>query len=108
MELWERLAQATGFDWDAGNIDKNWESHRVAFWEAEEVFFNQPLVVAADLQRSQREERFVALGKTDAKRRLFVAFTFREDLIRIVSARDMGRQERREYEHHEPAQEEGS
>ena len=90
------LVQCTGFDWDVGNLRKNWESHRVSFWEAEEVFMNGPLLSVP--QRVDRgEERFYCLGETEAQRFLFVVFTVRADRIRVISARDMSRKERRIY-----------
>ncbi|MBK9061600.1 MAG: BrnT family toxin [Acidobacteria bacterium] len=99
MKRQDPLEGCTGFDWDDGNVDKNWDLHRVAFWEAEEVFFNEPLVVRADLPHSNVEGRFAALGQTDAGRLLFLSFTVRRSLIRIISARDMTRREARTYEH---------
>lgn len=92
------LAQCTGFQWDAGNAAKNWELHRVSQGECEQVFFNRPLLVAPDLGHSGREPRFAALGKTNAGRCLAVVFTIRGTLVRIISARDMSRRERRIYE----------
>ena len=41
--LADLLARCEGFDWDEGNIGKNWEKHRVTDWECEEVFFNRAL-----------------------------------------------------------------
>lgn len=99
MRRKDLLEGCTGFDWDQGNVDKNWELHRVAFWESEEVFFNEPLVVRSDLPHSTHEGRYVALGRTDAGRLLFLSFTVRRSLIRIISARDMTRREARTYEH---------
>ncbi len=93
------LGGCVGFDWDDGNVDKNWSSHRVAFWEAEEVFFNEPLVVRSDSAHSTSEVRYFALGVTDSARRLFVAFTVRHALIRVISARDMTRKENNAYVH---------
>ena len=93
------LQGCTGFDWDDGNVDKNWDLHRVAFWEAEEVFFNEPLVVGVDVSHSSLEDRYLALGRTDRGRLLFLSFTVRRTLIRIISARDMTRREARTYEH---------
>jgi len=87
----------TGFDWDEGNIDKNWAKHGVSPFECEEVFFNEPLVVSPDEAHSLREERFYALGRTNAGRLLFVVFAVRGEHIRVISARDMGRNERRIY-----------
>ncbi len=101
MDILERLASATGFQWDDGNEDKNWISHGVSRGECEQFFFNQPLVVAPDSAHSHDEPRFFALGRTDQSRLLFVVFTLRGDLIRVISARDMSRKERRAYSHHE-------
>jgi uncharacterized DUF497 family protein len=90
---------AIEFDWDEGNAEKNWLRHRVSRTEAEQVFFNQPLVVAEDELHSLGEVRFYALGRCDAGRLLFVAYTVRSDTLRIISVRDMTKRERKEYEH---------
>ncbi|MBI3299858.1 MAG: BrnT family toxin [Elusimicrobia bacterium] len=95
------LSGCVGFLWDEGNADKNWEGHRVTQFECEQIFFNQPLIVSSDDAHSQKEPRFYALGRTDAERMLFVAFTVRKNLIRAISARDMRRREREEYKTHE-------
>jgi uncharacterized protein len=87
-----------GFDWDEGNLLKNWESHRVSASECEQLFFNQPLVTGPDEAHSRDEIRRYALGVTDAGRRLFVVFTIRRRTIRVISARDMSRQERKVYD----------
>lgn len=92
------LLSCTGFDWDEGNLQKNWISHRVTAAECEQVFFNLPLVVADDVKHSQSEDRFYALGQTDAGRLLFLAFTSCRKLIRVISARDMNRKERKVYQ----------
>lgn len=96
--LYTLLADCVGFQWDTGNTDKNWLSHQVQWSECEEIFFNEPLVVALDTAHSLVETRFYALGATDNGRRLFVVFTIREKLIRVISARDMNRRERKAYE----------
>ncbi len=95
------LEGCTGFDWDDGNLEKNWELHRVPFWEAEEVFFSEPLVVRPDREHSVSEVRYFALGQTDSGRRLFISFTTRGALVRVISARDMTRRELRAYEQKE-------
>lgn len=87
-----------GFDWDEGNVEKNWELHRVPFWEAEEIFFNEPLLIRPDREHSTSESRYLALGKTDSGRLLFISFTIRSSLIRVISVRDMTRKEVRRYE----------
>lgn len=95
------LEGCTGFEWDDGNAHKNWELHRVAPQEAEEVFFNEPLVVRSDVLHSRVEKRFYALGQTSAGRYLFVAFTVRRKLIRVISVRDMNRNEAENYKRYE-------
>ena len=92
------LPEFEGFDWDAGNIEKNWLAHQVTPQEAEQVFFNRPLVVAAEVKHSRFEKRYLVLGQTDKDRPLFVAFTMRKGRIRVISARDMKRKERMVYE----------
>lgn len=91
--------QIRGFDWDLGNRTKNHEKHWVEPLEAEQVFFNEPLLVLADRAHSTYEIRFHALGRTDAGRLLHLTFTLRGEgtLIRVISARDMSRKERRHY-----------
>ncbi|MDY6954228.1 MAG: BrnT family toxin [Thermodesulfobacteriota bacterium] len=86
-----------GFQWDQGNIDKNLVRHNVENWESEQVFFNRPLLVLNDTKHSIPEKRWAAFGKTDADRFLTVIFTKRGDLIRVISARDMNRKERKFY-----------
>jgi uncharacterized protein len=98
MDPLDRVRACTGFEWDAGNSDKSWRKHGVSRAEAEQLFFNQPLVAAADERHSQREERFYVLGRTDAGRLLFAAFTIRGERIRVISARDMSQAERRFFE----------
>ena len=98
MDALGRVTKSTGVDWDEGNLLKNWEKHRVSAVECEQVFFNRPVVVAEDAEHSRQEERLFALGQTDTGRLLFVVFTVRRDLIRVISARDMSKRERKEYE----------
>ena len=88
-----------GFDWDAGNLGKN-SKHGVDNREAEEVFFNQPLLVTPDDIHSGDEIRWRALGRTDADRRLTIIFTLRKSgtLLRVISARDMHRKEEALYD----------
>lgn len=98
MDPEDPLEGCVGFDWDEGNVEKNWELHRVPFWEAEEVFFNEPLVIMPDRKHSLYEPRYLALGQTDSGRLLLISFAIRRSLIRVISARDMTRKEARIYE----------
>ena len=87
-----------GFEWDEGNSDKNWFLHQVTNAECEEVFFNIPLIVADDTKHSVTEKRYYVLGQTDRGRLLFIAFTIRDNFIRVISARDMNKRESKRYE----------
>lgn len=100
----KNLARLEGFEWDEGNLRKNWERHQVTPWECEPVFFNRPLVVADDEPHSMQEARYYVLGLTDGGRLLFLVFTVRRNRIRVISARDMNRKEQSRY--HEQAQKE--
>lgn len=93
------LAKISGFDWNEGNSLKN-AKHSVSMAESEQVFFNAPLMLLADVKHSQQELRFHALGKTDSDRLLHITFTLRDQgkNIRVISARDMHRKERTIYE----------
>ena len=94
---WSRI---TGFEWDAGNAHKSADKHGVAGPEAEQVFFNKPLLTASDDKHSVDEKRFHALGRTNARRYLQVTFTLRDagTRLRVISARPMSRKEIVHYE----------
>jgi uncharacterized DUF497 family protein len=93
------LSKIVGFNWDDGNARKN-EKHGVSMAEAEQGFFNVPLLLLDDADHSQKEPRLHALGKTDEGRTLHITFTLRHSsqLIRVIFARDMHRKERAIYE----------
>jgi len=98
MDAYDRLSRCTGFDWDEANLFKNWDKHRVSASECEQIFFNRPLLAQPDPAHSHEETRYYVLGQTDSSRKLFVVFTIREDLIRVISAREMTRRERTAYQ----------
>lgn len=90
--------EGSEFNWDDGNAEKNWVRHRVSQSECEQIFFNQPLVIAEDDLHSDEELRHYALGQTDAGRLLFLVYTLRGEKVRVISARDMTPRERKEFE----------
>ena len=98
IDIIERLLSCTGFDWNEGNLLKNWEKHGVEVAECEQVFFNRPLLARPDERHSLAEPRFYLLGKADSGRHLFLVFAIREQPIRVISARDQSRKERRSFE----------
>ena len=95
MEDRERL---TEFEWDQGNLDRNYRKHGITPRESEEIFFDENLRVVPDMKHQQEEQRFVAIGKTFEGRVLFVVFTPRSHKVRVISARRANRKERRIYE----------
>jgi uncharacterized DUF497 family protein len=99
MASLDDLDKVIDFDWDDGNARKN-DRHGVSAAEAEQVFFNAPLLLLEDAGHSQQEQRIHALGKTDGSRGLHITFTLRQSgtLIRVISARDLHRKERAFYD----------
>jgi len=90
-----KLSKIVAFEWDEGNSSKNWEKHKVSQKECEYVFSHNPIVLS-DLTHSQKEDRFIAIGKVD-KRYLFIIYTIRNNCIRIISARDQNKKEKMFY-----------
>ncbi|WP_328286608.1 BrnT family toxin [Pseudorhizobium marinum] len=68
--------------------------------EAEQVFFNEPLLTVPDVKHSSAERRIHVLGRTDDGWLLHITFTLRDDgkKPRVISARDMSGKERSCYE----------
>jgi len=93
------LNKIDGFYWDKENARKN-DKHGVSMAEAEQIFFNDPLLLIADTKHSHDEQRYHALGKTDESRTLLITFKLRKagEKIRVISARDMLKKERTIYE----------
>jgi uncharacterized protein len=85
------------FEWDAANWRKSELKHGVSTAEAEEALLGEP-VCQVDIRHSDDEQRYVALGRTNDGRRLFISFTVRRNRVRIISARPMSRGERAIYE----------
>ena len=92
------LKKIVGFEWDKGNIDKNYKKHGITPNETEEVFLDEDILMLEDTRHSKKEERFETIGKIIKGSILFLAFTVRRDKIRIISARTANKKERRRYE----------
>lgn len=91
------IKKPVNFSWDKGNIGKN-KKHNVNEKEAEEVFFDTNKKVFYDKGHSVVEDRFILLGKTKKGRLLYIVFTIREEIVRIISARDINKKEVKFYE----------
>lgn len=90
--------KVAGFEWDKGNIDKNYKKHGITPNEAEEIFLDEDLGILPDIDHSQNEDRLIALGKTASGKVLFTVFIIRAGRIRIISVRTANQKERRAYE----------
>ena len=94
MIVWKNVV---AFEWDSGNIDKN-VKHKVEDKESEEPFFDKKRIMLEDTKHSRQEKRYLLLGKTKKGRKLSLIYTLRKSKIRVISARDMNKKERRLYE----------
>jgi uncharacterized DUF497 family protein len=92
------LSRPVEFEWDQGNLDKNWLRHGVANTEIEEVFRDDKKIIGPDFKHSTTETRYFLLGKTSKDRLLFLILTLRKGKVRVISARDLNKKQRRFYE----------
>ncbi len=87
------------FDWDQWNIQKNEAKHGVSILEAESCFYDSHLMIFDDQMHSTpSEKRFIMYAKSMEGRILMVGFTVRSGKIRVITARNASKKERRVYE----------
>jgi uncharacterized DUF497 family protein len=86
------------FDWDEEKAKVNIRMHEVSFEEAESVFDDRLSATFQDPDHSLTEDRRVIIGLSEQERLLIVNFTWRGEIIRLISARRPTKQEIREYE----------
>lgn len=91
------LPNPVAFEWNKGNIDKNLKKHNMSDKEAEQVFNNESKFIFEDEKHSGKEMRYGLFGRS-GKRKISIVFTVRHDKVRIITARDMSKRERRSYE----------
>ena len=87
------------FEWDPDKASGNLTKHGVSFAEAQTVFLDPLALDAPDPDHSWNEGRSLVVGRSFQGRLLVVAYTERRATIRIISAREATRGERRAYEH---------
>src|SRR3989344_8420673 len=85
------LKEVSGFEWDAGNIQKSFVKHEVSNEECEETFFDHNKEIQKDVLHSMDEKRYVLIGQTRKKRLLYIIFTLRKNKVRVISARDINK-----------------
>ena len=86
------------FEWDDGKAETNETKHGVTFAEAMTVFADTLSATGYDPGHSDEEDRFLTMGMSIDGRVLVVSHTDRGDVIRIISAREASRRERKDYE----------
>lgn len=86
------------FEWDENKAEANAGKHGVTFEEAASVFDNPLAVIFADEAHSAGEEREILVGHSAPGRLLLVSYTERGEAVRIISAREATKRERRDYE----------
>ena len=86
------------FEWDPEKAAQNVLKHRVLFEEALTVFGDPLASTIADPDHSEDEARFVTLGQSRNERLIVVCHTDRAGRVRLISAREATRRERRQYE----------
>ena len=86
------------FEWDEKKARTNSKKHGVSFDEASTVFADPLARTIHDPQHSDEEDRFVIVGESHRQTLLVVVFTDRRDKIRLISAREANRRERKDYE----------
>ena len=102
MEEEEEEEVLLKFEWDPRKAAKNLRKHKVSFSEAATVFSDPLSATVSDPDHSQEEERYIIVGISIRFRLLMVAFAERGDRIRIISARELTRAERKAYEEETP------
>ena len=86
------------FEWDPRKAEINLRKHGVSFTEAGAVFGDDLAMTVPDPDHSDDEDRYITIGWSNRRRLLMVSHTDRGDRIRIISARELTRAERKEYE----------
>ena len=86
------------FEWDPEKAKANLSKHRVGFAEAATVFRDPLSITVFDPDHSEKEDRYITVGKSKGDRAVVVAHTDRGNKTRIISARELTRAERKDYE----------
>jgi uncharacterized DUF497 family protein len=86
------------FEWDEDKAASNERKHGVSFTEAQTVFADPLALTGYDPDHSDDEDRYITMGTSLDRRLLVISHTDRDDRVRIISAREASRSERRDYE----------
>ncbi len=86
------------FEWDNSKAAKNKKKHGISFHEAATIFGDPLAITFNDPDHSQNEQRLITFGASRLNRYIVVSHTERNGKMRIVSAREMLKHERRIHE----------
>jgi uncharacterized DUF497 family protein len=86
------------FEWDPRKAEINLRKHGVSFTEAGTVFGDNFAITVPDPDHSNDEDRYITIGWSDRRRLLVISHTDRGGRIRIISARELTKAERKDYE----------
>ena len=87
-----------GFEWDDDKATRNLRTHDVGFDEAATAFNDPARVELLDESHSDEEPRYAIIGFSNAGRLLFVIFTMRHNVTRLISARKANKKHQSIYE----------
>jgi uncharacterized DUF497 family protein len=91
-------SESVQFEWDPEKAQGNLAKHGVSFDEVASVFGDPLAVTIDDPDHSSGERRFLTTGRAKSERLIVIAHTDRNERVRIISARDATRVERKQYE----------
>lgn len=88
------------FVWDNKKAELNQRKHQVSFEEASTVFSDPLAKLASDPDHSRDEHRMILIGYSNRSKLLFVVHVYfdSEEVIRIISARNATKKEKRDFE----------
>jgi len=86
------------FEWDRRKAEVNLKKHGVSFAEAGTIFGDELAITVSDPDHSHEEDRYITIGWSDRRRLLIVSHTDRGNEVRIISARELTKAERKEHE----------
>ena len=86
------------FEWDDAKAEANERKHGVSFNEAMTAFGDPLALTGFDPDHSDEEDRYITMGTSAEGRLLVISHTDREEKVRIISASEASRRERKDYE----------
>ena len=93
-----RLYCIMEFEWNPQKATANLKKHKISFREAATVFGDMLSVTVFDPDHSLEKDRYITIGLSDTSRLLMISHVDRGERIRIISARELTRDERKRYE----------